>query len=81
MKIIDGRECRGGVDTLLELEEPVEVTPDGFRAVQSDTLEAVAARLRDGSTGNTDSMEGDNRLLRALHIQPFARDDARSRRT
>ncbi len=46
MKIINGLGNGERVDTLLELEDLVELTPDGFRPACIGTVNAVAAKLR-----------------------------------
>ncbi len=46
MTIINGVEDRGRVESLLELDDLVELTPDGFRAARASTIESIAARLR-----------------------------------
>ncbi len=46
MRIIDGVTHGERVETLLELEDLVELTSEGFGPVRIGTLETVAARLR-----------------------------------
>ncbi len=46
MKIINGLGNGERVETLLELEELVELTSDGFRPARIATVSAIAARLR-----------------------------------
>ncbi len=46
MRIINGLKDGGTVVSLLELEDLVELTSEGFRPMQLSTLEAIAARVR-----------------------------------
>ncbi len=46
MRIINGLKDGGAVVSLLELEDLVELTAEGFRPMQMSTLEAIAARVR-----------------------------------
>ncbi len=46
MRIINGLKHDRRVVSLLDLEDLVELTSDGFRPMQLRTLEEVAARLR-----------------------------------